>query len=158
MAGAFGTFTVLDGTGATQSMRVWDESGAGTGPFTFTCDYPGSDGSGTITAGGTAQNLFAGATPPHGFILCNPDPSEALWFPLSTTAVANGQGSMALAPSGGVFITPPGMVPFHAISVVAATTGHKFTAPTAASTSLQFTPTAAVSGSYNCNAQGYYAG
>lgn len=128
MAGAFGTFVVLDGNAASQNMRVWDESGAGTGPFTFSTDYPGSDGSGTITAGGTAQNLFAGATPPHGFLLCNPDAAETLWFSLSTTAAANGQGSLSLAPMGGLFVSPAGMVPFHAISVVAATTGHKFTA------------------------------
>lgn len=128
MAGSFTTLAILDGGGTSRNMRVWDESGAGTGPYTFTCDYPGSDGSGSITAGGTAQNLFAGATPPHGFLLCNPDASEALWFSLSTAALANGQGSVALAPMGGLFITPPGMVPFHAISVVAATTGHKFTA------------------------------
>lgn len=128
MAGAFGTLAILDGGGVSRTMRVWDESGAGTGPFVFSADYPGADGSGTITVGGTAQNLFGGTAPAHGFLLCNPDPSEALWFSLSTTAAANGQGSLSLAPSGGVFITPVGMIPFHAISVVAATTGHKFTA------------------------------
>lgn len=29
------TISVKDGAGATKSMRVWDESGAGTGPFSF---------------------------------------------------------------------------------------------------------------------------
>ena len=35
MAGALTTKTILDGTGASLTMRVWDESGAGTGPFSF---------------------------------------------------------------------------------------------------------------------------
>src|SRR5690349_10040797 len=125
MAGAFTTLAILDGGGTSRDMRVWDESGAGTGPFTFASDYPGSDISGTITLGGTAQSL---GTPLHGFLLCNPDPNEVLWFSMSTTAAANGQGSLSLAPMGGLFISPPGLVPFAAISVVAATTGHKFTA------------------------------
>lgn len=125
MAGSFTTLAILDGGGTSRNMRVWDESGAGTGPYTFSADYPGSDSSGTITAGGTAQNVF---TPLHGFLLCNPHPSEVLWFSMSTTAAANGTGSLSLAPMGGTFISPPGMVPFAAVSIVGATTGHKFTA------------------------------
>jgi len=35
MAGALTTKTILDGTGSSLTMRVWDESGAGTGPFSF---------------------------------------------------------------------------------------------------------------------------
>ena len=35
MAGAWTTMTVLDGGGTSRTMRVWDESGGGTGPFTF---------------------------------------------------------------------------------------------------------------------------
>src|SRR5260370_21617202 len=35
MAGALATKTILDSTGATVTMRVWDESGVGTGPFSF---------------------------------------------------------------------------------------------------------------------------
>ena len=35
MAGSWTTKTILDGTGASVTMRVWDESGAGTGPFSF---------------------------------------------------------------------------------------------------------------------------
>lgn len=128
MAGAFTTLAILDGGGTSRNMRVWDESGAGTGPFTFSADYPGSDGSGTITAGGTAQNLFGGTAPLHGFLLVNLDPAELLWFSMSTTAAANATQSIPLAPLGGTFVSPIGMIPFAAISVVAATTGHKFTA------------------------------
>lgn len=35
MPGAWTTKSILDGSGASISMRVWDESGAGTGPFSF---------------------------------------------------------------------------------------------------------------------------
>lgn len=88
----------------------------------------GSDGSGTITAGGTAQNLFAGATPTNGFEVINPDASEDLWVSLSTTAAPNASGSIRVAANGGAYSTPLGMKPWHAISIVGATTGHKFTA------------------------------
>lgn len=35
MPGALATKTILDGAGAPITMRVWDESGVGTGPFSF---------------------------------------------------------------------------------------------------------------------------
>lgn len=88
----------------------------------------GSDGSSTITAGGTAQDLFASATPTNGFTVHNPDATEDLWISLSTTAVANGQACINIAAGGGSYTTPDFMRPFHAISIVGATTGHKFTA------------------------------
>jgi hypothetical protein len=88
----------------------------------------GSDGSGTITTGGTAQDLFASATPTNGFTVHNPDATEDLWISLSTTALANGQASINVAAGGGSYTTPHGMLPFHSVSIVGATTGHKFTA------------------------------
>src|SRR5579862_306229 len=35
MAGAFTTLAILDGGGVSRTMRVWDESGTGAGPFSF---------------------------------------------------------------------------------------------------------------------------
>jgi hypothetical protein len=35
MAGAYTTLTVKDAGGTSRTMRVWDESGAGTGPYSF---------------------------------------------------------------------------------------------------------------------------
>src|SRR5271169_57129 len=102
MAGAFTTLAILDGGGTSRNMRVWDESGAGTGPFTFATDVPFIDGSGTITLGGTAQNLFGSAIPAHGFFLCNPSETEILWFSMSTTAAPIGAGSIPLAIYGGI--------------------------------------------------------
>lgn len=88
----------------------------------------GSDASTTVTTGGTAQNLFSNATPSNGFAVYNPDPTEDLWISMSTTASANGTGCIRVAANGGGYETPPNMKPFHAISLLGATTGHKFTA------------------------------
>lgn len=87
----------------------------------------GADGSGTITTGGTAQTLFSGSTPSNGFLISNPDSSEALWISLHGTAAANANGSICI-PALGTFTTPASLKPSHAVSIVGATTGHKFTA------------------------------
>lgn len=88
----------------------------------------GADGSTTVTTGGVAQNLFAGATPAHGFEVCNPDASEDLWVSDSAAAAPNGTGSFRIAANGGTYTTPPGYRPIGAVSVYGATTGHKITA------------------------------
>lgn len=87
-----------------------------------------SDGSSTITTGGTAQNLFAGATPTHGYAIYNPDATNDLWVSESTTAAANAVGSIRVSSNGGAYETPPNYKPFHAISIVGGVTGQKFTA------------------------------
>lgn len=89
---------------------------------------PGSDGSTTITSGGTAQNLFSGGTPTNGFEIGNPHPSEDLWITDNGTASANGQGCHRVAANGGTYTTPPGYRPLGAVSIIGATTGHKITA------------------------------
>lgn len=87
-----------------------------------------ADGSGTITLGGTAQNLFGGIQPPHGFIVFNPAATgDTLWFNDGSTAVANGAGSIGLPP-GAYWESPPDYIPNGIVSIVAATTGDKFTA------------------------------
>lgn len=128
MAGVFATINILDSIGATKAMRVWDESGVGTGPFTFATDVPIVDGSGSITTGGTAQTLFGGATPPHGFLVVNVDTAKILWISMTTTAAPNTLGSIPLAPMGGIFLTPQSFVPLGAVSIWGQTTGQQFTA------------------------------
>lgn len=86
------------------------------------------DGSTTITAGGTAQNLFGGVKPPHGFAVFNPDSTNDLWISDSTTASANGTGNIRCAANGGGYETPPGTPPVGVVSVVGAVTGQKITA------------------------------
>ncbi len=85
-----------------------------------------ADGSGTIAAGGTAQNLFGGATPATGFSIYNPGTSS-LWFSKSGTAAPSSAGSTELAP-GGLYETPPEYTPNHAISIYGGVTGQPFTA------------------------------
>ena len=87
-----------------------------------------TDGSTTITTGGTAQNLFGGTTPANGFAIYNPDPSNDLWISDSTTAAANGTGSVRCASNGGGYETPPGYRPVGVVSIVGAVTGQKITA------------------------------
>jgi len=87
-----------------------------------------SGGDTSIGSGGVAQNIFAAATPTHGWAVYNPDATEDLWVSDSTTAAANGQGSIRIAANGGGYETPPGYIGFHAVSVIGATTGHKVTA------------------------------
>ena len=89
--------------------------------------FPITDGSGTITNGGTAQLRFGGVVPPHGFSIFNDDASNALWFSWSTTAAANTNGSIEIL-SGGLYESPQGVIPAQAISIVGASTAQKFTA------------------------------
>lgn len=96
-----------------------------------------TDCSGTITTGGTAQNAIAANAALHGFTIANIDASagsgEPIWESLTTTAAASTVGSYPLAaPTATTFsglssyTTPLGFGTNHAVSVVAATTGHKF--------------------------------
>jgi hypothetical protein len=87
-----------------------------------------TDGSTTITTGGTAQNLFGGASPANGYAICNPDTVNDLWVSDSTTAVANGAGCFRVAANGGYYATEPNQKPLGAVSIVGSTTGQKITA------------------------------
>lgn len=89
--------------------------------------HKGIDGSTTITLGGTAQFLFSSAIPIHGFSVWNPDAAEDLWISESTTAALNATGSLKI-PAGAGYESPPSQAPASAISIIGATTGHKFTA------------------------------
>jgi hypothetical protein len=84
----------------------------------------GTDRSGSITAGGTAQVLAAANTARVALIGQNIDPSEDMWLnEVGGTATASTAGSV-LVPAKATFSIDTN----RAISVVAATTGHKFTA------------------------------
>lgn len=82
--------------------------------------------SGTITTGGTAQNAAAEKKGRSYFFLQNPSTeTESLWFSMDTTAVA-ASPSIELQP--GQSYESGSTVSIGAVSVIAATTGHKFTA------------------------------
>lgn len=92
-----------------------------------------TDCSGFITTGGTAQNAFAASATRHGFTILNFDTTEPLWISFTGTATANTVGSYPIAAatsttfaSAGSFTSPLGFGMNTALSVVAATTGHKW--------------------------------
>jgi len=90
------------------------------------------DCSGTITTGGTAQNAFGTSTGRAGFQIANIDTTEVMWISFTGTAAAAGLGSFPLAPATATTFAQLSSyysaIGFStALSVVAATTGHKFT-------------------------------
>lgn len=94
-----------------------------------------TDCSGTITSGGTAQTLIAANTGVAGFVIMNTDASagsgEPLWISFTGTAAANTTGSYPLAaPTATTFASPSsfysGVGYSRAITIIGATTGHKF--------------------------------
>lgn len=91
-----------------------------------------TDRSGTITAGGTAQTIMNANAARKGWMIQNIDETnlEELGVRSTGTAALLAAGTFTLSPSAGAGY-PGGMmqgVDSGAISVVAATTGHKFTA------------------------------
>lgn len=113
------------------------DSSATTQPVTTATNVTPNDCSGTITAGGTAQVALAAQTTLHGLTIANIDSTtgsgEALWISFTTSAAASGTGSFALPPPAvttfageGSYTSPPSFGTNHAVSVIAATTGHKF--------------------------------
>lgn len=92
-----------------------------------------ADCSGTITLGGTAQDAIAASNNGrNGFVIANIDTTEVMWISFTGTAAAAALGSYPLAPATAT--TFAALSSFYsgigyntALSVVAATTGHKFT-------------------------------
>lgn len=96
-----------------------------------------TDCSGTIATGGTAQNAFGAQVALHGFTIANIDTTagsgEPLWISFTTAAAASTAGSYPLAAPIATtfaflssFTAPPGFGSNHAVSVIAVTTGHKY--------------------------------
>jgi hypothetical protein len=85
-----------------------------------------TDGSGTITAGGTAQNLFSGATPVNGYLVQNTS-NAVMWINDTGTAATVGGSSFVINPAAEI-VSPPGYKPPGAISIFCATTGQTFVA------------------------------
>ena len=96
-----------------------------------------TDCSGTVATGGTAVNAFAAGATKHGFTIANTDSTtgsgEPLWISFTTTAAAGTAASYPLAAPTATtfaglssFTSPLGFGTNGALSVVAATNGHKF--------------------------------
>lgn len=84
-----------------------------------------TDRSGTITTGGTAQQLAAANTSRRGYLIQNNSTGD-LWINTLATAVAS-QPSFKV-PAGAYFETPSTMLATGAISIFGATTGQAFSA------------------------------
>ena len=86
-----------------------------------------TDISGSITTGGTAQQIQAATTTRIGFTIQNTSTSD-LWFSERTSAVT-ASPSFRL-PAGQTYQTPENWSPTGAISIIGSTTGQTFTART----------------------------
>jgi hypothetical protein len=62
MAGAWTTLSVKDAGGTTRTMRAWDESGAGTGPYSFGQVLADGLGGTLVANGGATGSLSVGGT------------------------------------------------------------------------------------------------
>ena len=94
-------------------------------PVVNTAGAAALDGSGTVTAGGTAQPLFGGVVPANGYLVAN---TSAATLYVSDVGIASaGGGSIPVAP-GAVFATPSGYKPPGAVSLYGATSGQSFAA------------------------------
>ena len=81
-----------------------------------------------VVAGGTAQTLFGGVVPLHGWSVANPNASDDLWCSDSTVAATNGLGSQRVTANGGFYETPDLYYPSGVVSCVGPATGDKITA------------------------------
>jgi hypothetical protein len=89
--------------------------------------------SGTVVTAATAVTPLAARQAAHGFMLQNLDTTEPLWFSFAGPAVASTPGSFVLQAvtattyaGSTFFMTQFGFGAGNALSVVAATAGHKF--------------------------------
>jgi hypothetical protein len=94
-------------------------------PVINTAGAAAVDGSGTITLGGTAQPLFAGAVPVNGFLVCN---NSSVLLYVSDAGTASAGGSSIQIAVGATFVTPTGYKPIGAVSIFGGTTSQPFAA------------------------------
>lgn len=134
-AGSTGTVSAKLRLMTTQLASLVTGQGApSTTPVQSAVNITLTDCSGTIASGGTAQNAFTAAATRHGFTIANIDTTEVLWISFTTTAAASGTGSYPLGPADATvftnlnsFTSPLGMGINTALSVIGATTSHKYT-------------------------------
>lgn len=94
-------------------------------PVINTAGSAAVDGSGTVSAGGTAQSLFGGIVPGNGWLVANN--SSAPVYACDVGAATPGGASIPIAP-GAVFVTPPGYKPAGVVSLYGGTSGQAFAA------------------------------
>ncbi len=140
MAGVWTTLNILDGGSVSRAMRVWDESGVGTGPYSFGQTSSGIaatfvNRSSTIAAGGTSQQLAAANTNRRRIIIYNPPDAagqgiavaESIYINFTTAAGINDGTSIELTP-GSWWDSGIGPISTEQINVNATTISHKYIA------------------------------
>lgn len=85
-----------------------------------------TDGSGTITTGGTSQQVFAANASRRYLLIQNVSDTDA-WVNFGTAAVAN-QPSLLLRANGGSIVFEGSFVPTGTVNIRGATTGKAYTA------------------------------
>jgi len=85
--------------------------------------------SGTITTGGTAQELAPAITSLSGFVgySIKNNSAGSLWINDEGATAILAQPSLEIA-AGALYVTPPNYRPLNAISIIGATTAQSFTA------------------------------
>jgi len=113
---------LVDGTDGATGRIPGDANGLhvqpGKGSFT--------DGSTTITTGGTSQQVFA-ANAARRFLLVQ-NISDTKMFLNFGSAATTGAGSILLAPNGGSVVMDAGFVTDQTVNILCATAGKAFTA------------------------------
>ncbi len=93
-------------------------------PVQFAGGTTAVSGSGTITLGGTAQTLFSGNIPVHGFMIANNSNGTLYWNDSGNASDAG--GSYPLPTTSPVFVSPLGYKPIGVISIYGGTTAQAF--------------------------------
>lgn len=115
---------LFDNGDGTYSLAV-SESGSSSGGATAVEQGSLTDGSGTITTGGTSQEVFAANTSRRYLLIQNVS-AEDLWVQFGGAAVQD-QPSVKLGPSDAL-IFDGSFIPTEQAQIIGATTGSEFTA------------------------------
>jgi hypothetical protein len=104
-------------------------SGNGALPVQETLANAPTSGSGTITTGGTSQQLFAGNPTRRGFMVQNPlTATESLWINELGAAATAAEPSIEVKAGTILSSADLGYTTFAAINIIGATSAHAFTA------------------------------
>jgi len=109
------------------SIPVVIASNQSTLPVSFTAAAGNlTDGSGTITTGGTAQTIFA-LNASRKYLYVQNQSTGNLWINFGTNAV-QGQPSILITPNGASFVMEASFLSGQSVTIIGATTGQAFTA------------------------------
>jgi hypothetical protein len=119
---------IVVGTAGTASSQVVSVQGvaSGTALTASSAQFARTDKSGTITTGGTAQDVFSTGNATHGFYFQNLS-TAAMYIRDDGTAASAANGSILVPANGGYYESPPLSAPTAKLSVFCATTSSAYT-------------------------------